>query len=91
MPLMTRSVIIRAGSWDGGIRRETSEVLIVIWILPIAVVLLVFWVIGLYNTLVQLRKRCDNGWAQIDVQLKRRYDLIPNLVETAKGLSLIHI
>jgi len=82
---MTRSVIIRAGSWDGGIRRETSEVLIVIWILPIAVVLLVFWVIGLYNTLVQLRKRCDNGWAQIDVQLKRRYDLIPNLVETAKG------
>ncbi len=41
--------------------------------------------ISLYNRLVQLRKRCDNGWAQIDVQLKRRYDLIPNLVETAKG------
>jgi len=57
----------------------------VIWILPIVVVLLIFWVVGLYNTLVRLRKRCDNGWAQIDVQLKRRYDLIPNLVETAKG------
>ncbi len=48
-------------------------------------VLLVFWAVGIYNTLVRLRKRCDNGWAQIDVQLKRRYDLIPNLVETAKG------
>ncbi len=55
------------------------------WILLAAVVLIVFWAVGLYNTLVRLRKRCDNGWAQIDVQLKRRYDLIPNLVETAKG------
>ena len=55
------------------------------WILLIAVVAIVFWAVGLYNTLVRLRKRCDNGWAQIDVQLKRRYDLIPNLVETAKG------
>jgi LemA protein len=51
----------------------------------IVVVVLVLIVIGLYNTLVRLRRRCDNGWAQIDVQLKRRYDLIPNLVETAKG------
>ena len=56
-----------------------------IWILPIVVLLLAIWAIGIYNTLVRLRKRCDNGWAQIDVQLKRRYDLIPNLVETAKG------
>ncbi len=55
------------------------------WILLAAVVLIVFWAVGLYNTLVRLRKRCDNGWAQFDVQLKRRYDLIPNLVETAKG------
>ena len=55
------------------------------WILLIVVVLLAFWAIGIYNTLVRLRKRCDNGWAQIDVQLKRRYDLIPNLIETAKG------
>jgi LemA protein len=51
----------------------------------IIVVLFVFIFIGIYNRLVALRKRCDNGWAQIDVQLKRRYDLIPNLVETAKG------
>lgn len=46
---------------------------------------LVLIVIGMYNGLIHLRRRCDNAWAQIDVQLKRRYDLIPNLVETAKG------
>jgi LemA protein len=45
----------------------------------------VFFVIGGYNKLVTLRNRFKNAWAQIDVQLKRRYDLIPNLVETAKG------
>ena len=55
------------------------------WIVLIVLVVLLFAAIGIYNTLVRLRKRCDNGWAQIDVQLKRRYDLIPNLVETAKG------
>ena len=42
-------------------------------------------VIGIYNTLVRLRNQVDNAWSQIDVQLKRRHDLIPNLVETAKG------
>jgi LemA protein len=47
--------------------------------------LIVFWVIGGYNSLVTLRNRFKNAYAQIDVQLKRRYDLIPNLVETAKG------
>ncbi len=56
-----------------------------VWILPAILVILLFIAVGLYNTLVRLRKRCDNGWAQIDVQLKRRYDLIPNLVETVKG------
>jgi LemA protein len=49
------------------------------------VVVLLMWAVGLYNRLVTLRNRFKNAFAQIDVQLKRRYDLIPNLVETAKG------
>ena len=48
-------------------------------------ILLIFYFIGMYNALVQLRNRVKNAWSQIDVQLKRRHDLIPNLVETAKG------
>ncbi len=51
------------------------------------VVLLAFYGIGQYNGLVKLRNRFRNAFAQIDVQLKRRHDLIPNLVETAKSLS----
>src|SRR5690242_21528428 len=53
-------------------------------VILIAVFVLMF-VVGGYNALVTLRNRYKNGFAQIDVQLKRRYDLIPNLVETAKG------
>ena len=55
------------------------------WILLIVVVAIVVWAISIYNGLVALRNRFKNAFAQIDVQLKRRYDLIPNLVETAKG------
>jgi LemA protein len=51
------------------------------------VAILVFWVIGMYNRLVSLRNRIENAWSQIDVQLKRRIDLIPNLVETVKGYA----
>ncbi len=54
-------------------------------ILLAIVVVAVFFIAGLYNNLVTLRNRFKNAWAQIDVQLKRRYDLIPNLVEVAKG------
>ena len=50
--------------------------------IPVAVVL---WFVGLYNGLVRLRNRVKNAWSQIDVQLKRRHDLIPNLIETCKG------
>ena len=50
-------------------------------------VLLVLWVVVTYNGLVRLRNRIQNAWAQIDVQLRRRYDLIPNLVETVKGYA----
>lgn len=56
-----------------------------IWILVIIVALVVIWLISSYNSLIRLRQRVKNGWSQIDVQLKRRYDLIPNLVETCKG------
>ncbi len=55
------------------------------WILLGVMVLAVFGVIGIYNGLVRLRENVKNGFSQIDVQLKRRHDLIPNLVETAKG------
>jgi len=55
------------------------------WIFLGVVVVLVIWAVSIYNRLVQLRNRFKNAFAQIDVQLKRRYDLIPNLVETAKG------
>ena len=61
----------------------------VLFILRIIIVVPVFfvlmWIVGAYNRLVALRNRFKNAYAQIDVQLKRRYDLIPNLVETAKG------
>ena len=50
-------------------------------------VLIVVFAIGMYNGLVRLKVQCDNAWADIDVQLKRRYDLIPNLVETVKGYA----
>src|SRR5205809_328144 len=55
------------------------------WIVLAVVVVIAFWAIGIFNTLVTLRNRFKNAYAQIDVHLKRRYDLIPNLVETAKG------
>ena len=59
--------------------------MITLWIVLAAVCIIVVWVVGSYNNLVQLRESVKNGWSQIDVQLKRRHDLIPNLVETAKG------
>jgi LemA protein len=54
-------------------------------IAAVILVLLIIFVIGIYNALVGLRNQVDNAWSQIDVQLKRRHDLIPNLVETARG------
>jgi LemA protein len=57
------------------------------WILLALVVLAVGGVIVIYNSLVRLRVQCDNAWSDIDVQLKRRHDLIPNIVETVKGYA----
>jgi LemA protein len=59
--------------------------LLILGILLLGVVFVVIFGVGIYNRLISLRNRFKNAYAQIDVQLKRRYDLIPNLVETAKG------
>ena len=59
--------------------------MIALYVIIGIVVLLIFVIIGIYNSLVRVRNQKDNAWAQIDVQLKRRYDLIPNLVNTVKG------
>ena len=62
-----------------------SELATILIVVGVVVVVFLFFIIGVYNTLVTLRNRYKNAFSQIDVQLKRRYDLIPNLVETAKG------
>ena len=56
-------------------------------ILIVIVVILVLFVVGVYNNLISLKLRVENAWSQIDTQLKRRFDLIPNLVETVKGYA----
>jgi LemA protein len=58
---------------------------VVLGIIVLLIVIGIAVIAGMYNTLVKLRNQVKNAWAQIDVQLKRRYDLIPNLVETVKG------
>lgn len=60
-----------------------------VWVIVLVVVLVVLalLLVGLYNRLVRLRNRVDNAWSQIEVQLKRRYDLVPNLVETVRGYA----
>jgi LemA protein len=56
-------------------------------LLLIIIAAIAIMAIGMYNSLITLRNRCDNAWSQVDVQLRRRYDLIPNLVETVKGYA----
>jgi LemA protein len=58
-----------------------------LWVVLIVIVALIIFVIGLYNSLIKLKNRVEEAWSDIDVQLKRRYDLIPNLVETVKGYA----
>ncbi len=58
-----------------------------IWIIGGALAIALLWVIGAYNGLIRLKNHVDEAWSDIDVQLKRRYDLIPNLVETVKGYA----
>ena len=71
-------MLVSVGDWIGiGV-----AVLVVVLIIAI-----VAWAIGMYNKLVDKRNKVKNSWAQIDVQLKRRFDLIPNFVETVKGYA----
>lgn len=56
-----------------------------VWIILAIAVLIILAVIGIYNSLVQSKLKVDNAWSQIDVQLQRRFDLIPNFIETVKG------
>ncbi|MDF1761485.1 MAG: LemA family protein [Coxiellaceae bacterium] len=59
--------------------------MIALIIIVVVIVLLILWVIGIYNALIRLKNQVQEGWSGIDVQLKRRHDLIPNLVSTVKG------
>src|SRR4051794_19093152 len=69
-----RGTTLNRGGWAMGM-----------WVFLAIIVIVAFWAIAIYNGLVTLRNRYKNAFSQIDVQLKRRYDLIPNLVETVKG------
>lgn len=61
--------------------------MVFLYILIGLIVIVIFWVIGVFNSLIRLKNRTDEAWSDIDVQLKRRHDLIPNLVETVKGYA----
>jgi LemA protein len=59
----------------------------ILYIIIAVIVIAFFWVIGVFNGLIRLKNRTDEAWSDIDVQLKRRHDLIPNLIETVKGYA----
>lgn len=61
--------------------------MIFVWILIVVAAALILYVIGIFNSLVRLKNRTKEAWSDIDVQLKRRYDLIPNLIKTVKGYA----
>src|SRR3989441_5418127 len=61
--------------------------MVAVWVVVGIIAFLLLYVVFTYNRLVRLRVRCENAWSQIDVQLRRRYDLIPNLVQSVKGYA----
>jgi LemA protein len=88
IPLISQATWLVLGAPADAPQTDSSSMLIIWIVLAIVAIiglLLVVWGVGIYNALVSLRNRFKNAFAQIDVQLKRRYDLIPNLVEVAKG------
>jgi LemA protein len=83
LPVLTISLLPRTGK--AGTLFRMGTVLVFLIVIVCGAGLLALFAIGKFNSLVTLRNRYQNGFSQIDVQLRRRYDLIPNLVETAKG------
>src|SRR5262245_8366931 len=67
--------------------RRYDRPMLPLWIVVGVLAVVAVWAVVTYNRFVRIRTRVDNGWSQIDVQLRRRYDLIPNLVETVKGYA----
>jgi LemA protein len=61
--------------------------MLILWVILGVIVLIALWLVVVYNGLIKLRNQTDEAWSDIDVQLKRRYDLIPNLIETVKGYA----
>src|SRR5689334_24984431 len=76
-----------ADSSKGSAMGSTIVLLAVIGVIVLLLVIVIGWAIATYNRLVRLRNQVQASWAQIDVQLKRRHSLIPNLVETVKGYA----
>lgn len=60
---------------------------VILWIILAVIAVIIFWFVAVYNGLIRLRNQTNEAWSDIDVQLRRRYDLIPNLVETVKGYA----
>lgn len=83
--LISIANFLKSGLYSTTTNGGVSNMLSIGWIIGIIAAIVVVALILIYNGLIRLKLRVDNAWAQIDVQLKRRYDLIPNLIETVKG------
>ena len=80
-------VHLSLGNHSDTLSGQKGPEMVAVIIIVVVVVLLALVLVGSYNGIVRMRNQVDNGWSQIDVQIKRRADLIPNLVETVKGYA----